>query len=83
MKAKELRDLTREELLQRQRERVNDLITFRMQLTTGVVDNSRAAREARRDIARIKTILRERELTQAGAGTSDRTVKPAGARGSK
>jgi len=83
VKAKELRDLTREELLQRQKERVNDLITFRMQLTTGVVDNSRAAREARRDIARIKTILRERELTQTSAGSPDRTPKSGGRRGNR
>jgi ribosomal protein L29 len=36
-----------------------------MQLATGVVDNVRGAREARRDIARMKTILRERELAAA------------------
>ena len=65
MKARELRDMTGEELLQHQEERQNDLINFRMQLATGVVDNNRAAREARRDIARIKTILREREITAA------------------
>lgn len=39
-----------------------------MQSATGVVDNVRGAREARKDIARIKTIQTERERAQAGAG---------------
>ena len=62
MKARELRELTAEELDQRLRERREALTTFRLQMATGVVDNVRAAREARRDIARILTILREQEL---------------------
>lgn len=62
MKAKSFRELTDAELDQRLRERRADLTTFRMQMVTGVVDNVRAAREARRDVARIKTIMREREL---------------------
>lgn len=68
MKAKELRDLTNEEMRRREQERKNDLFAFRMQLATGVVDNVRAARDARRDIARIKTVLRQREIA-AGKGT--------------
>ena len=36
-----------------------------MQVATGVVENVRAARTARRDIARIKTILRERDIAEA------------------
>ena len=62
MKAQELREMTGEELLQLQKQRQDDLFAFRVQLATGVVDNNRAARNARRDIARIKTILREREI---------------------
>lgn len=65
MRARELRDQTDDELRQRLRERRDDLLAFRMQMVTGVVDNVRAAREARRDIARIKTVLRERELHTA------------------
>jgi len=65
VKAKELRDLTNEELLRRERERKNDLFAFRMQLATGVVDNVRSARMARRDIARIKTIMKQREQASA------------------
>ncbi|HOZ47675.1 MAG TPA: 50S ribosomal protein L29 [Candidatus Hydrogenedentes bacterium] len=65
MRAKDFRELTDNELEQRLGERRDDLMTFRMQMVTGVVDNVRAAREARRDIARIKTVLRERELQAA------------------
>mgnify|MGYP006293195349 CR=1 FL=1 len=43
----------------------DDIVNFRLQLATGVVENCRRAREARRDIARIKTILKERELVAA------------------
>ncbi len=62
MKARDLREMTAEELDQRLRERSQALITFRLQQATAVVDNVRGARNARRDVARIKTILREREL---------------------
>jgi len=57
--------LTDDDLDVRLRERRDDLVTFRMQMATGVVDNVRAAREARRDIARIKTIQQERALQAA------------------
>lgn len=64
MKPKEIRSLTDEELRQRLQERVEALQRFRIQLITGTVDNVRAARNTRRDIARIKTIMRERELAR-------------------
>lgn len=67
MKAKDIRELTEEELEQRLRERTDALVAFRMQLATGVVDNTRAAREARRDIARIRTVMRERQAAAADA----------------
>jgi len=62
VKAKDIRDKTDEELSQFLRERKDALMSFRMQLVTGQVDNVRAARAARKYIARVKTILREREL---------------------
>jgi large subunit ribosomal protein L29 len=67
VKAKELRDLTSDELNQRMQDLMESLMTFRIQVSTGVVDNMRSARNARRDIARIKTILRERELKSVKA----------------
>lgn len=62
MKAKELREKTDEELRALLAEKRKDLVNFRLKLITGVVDNVRMGREIRKDIARILTILREREL---------------------
>ncbi len=62
MKASELRELTGEELQQRLQERTDTIRTFRFQMATSHVENVRGVRNARRDVARIKTILREREL---------------------
>lgn len=63
-----MRELTTEELEQLLQERRGALLAFRMQTATGVVDNVRAARNARRDIARATTILKER-ATAAAKGT--------------
>lgn len=65
MRAKELREKTNEALLRLIEERQADIVNFRLQLATGVVENTRRAREARKDIARMKTILREREIAAA------------------
>lgn len=65
MKANQLRDLSSDELLIRQHDGEKNLINFRLQLATGVVENVRLTRQTRREIARIKTILRERELAAA------------------
>jgi large subunit ribosomal protein L29 len=65
VKANELRDKDNETLVKQMKERENDVSSFRMQVATGVVENVRAARTARRDIARIKTILRERDIAEA------------------
>lgn len=62
MKAEELRDKSAEELDALVREKREAIMNFRLQLATGVVDNIRVARNARRDIARAKTIQRQREL---------------------
>ena len=62
MKAKEIRELSEEELAQRLKERSEALRNFHFQMATGSVDNTRGARQARRDVARIRTIKREREL---------------------
>jgi large subunit ribosomal protein L29 len=69
VRAKELRDKTNDALLKVIEERQADIVNFRMQLATGVIENCRRAREARRDIARVKTIMKERE-TAATKGTS-------------
>ncbi len=66
MKPSKLRELTDEELAQRERDLVEQLFRPRFQHATGQLDNPMSIRNVRRDIARIKTILRERELAQKG-----------------
>jgi large subunit ribosomal protein L29 len=58
----ELRELHDDELQTRLREAKEELFNLRFQMATGQLDNNRRLREVRSDIARIYTILREREL---------------------
>jgi large subunit ribosomal protein L29 len=65
MKANELRDKTNEELRETLTELKGELFNLRFQLATGQLENPMRIREVKRDIARVKTILRERELKVA------------------
>jgi large subunit ribosomal protein L29 len=60
--ASELRQLTDDELVQRLREAKEELFNLRFQMATGQMDNNRRLRMVRRDIARIYTVIHEREL---------------------
>ena len=60
--AAELRELTNEELVLRVREAKEELFNLRFQMATGQLDNNRRLRTVRHDIARIYTVMREREL---------------------
>lgn len=60
--ASELRELTGEELVARAREAKAELFNLRFQMATGQLDNNRRLRTVRHDIARIYTVMREREL---------------------
>ena len=62
VKAAELRELSEQELITRLREAKAELFNLRMQNATGQLDNNRRLQTVRRDIARIYTIMREREL---------------------
>jgi large subunit ribosomal protein L29 len=62
MKAAELRDLSAEELRAKLRELQEELFNLRFQLATGQIENVGRIRTVRRDIARLKTIQRQREL---------------------
>ena len=67
--AAELRELTNEELVLRVREAKEELFNLRFQMATGQLDNNRRLRTVRHEIARIYTILRERELGLSVAPT--------------
>jgi large subunit ribosomal protein L29 len=60
--AGELRELTDEDLIERVRESKEELFNLRFQMATGQLDNNRRLRTVRTDIARVYTVLREREL---------------------
>ena len=58
----ELRNLDNEELIAKLRESKEELFNLRFQGATGQLENHGRLRAVRKDIARIYTILREREL---------------------
>ena len=60
--ANELRELGTDELVLRLRESKEELFNLRFQMATGQMDNNRRLRTVRHDIARIYTVMREREL---------------------
>jgi large subunit ribosomal protein L29 len=72
--AAELRELTDDELTLRVREAKEELFNLRFQMATGQLDNNRRLRTVRHDIARIYTIMRERELGLSVAPTEDESV---------
>lgn len=60
--AGELRELTDDELAERVRESKEELFNLRFQMATGQLSNNRRLRAVRQEIARVYTVLREREL---------------------
>ncbi|HZE14552.1 MAG TPA: 50S ribosomal protein L29, partial [Mycobacterium sp.] len=55
-------ELTNDELTERLRESKEELFNLRFQMATGQLNNNRRLRTVRQEIARIYTVLREREL---------------------
>jgi len=62
MKAKELRDLRDDELVDHIRTARRDVFGLRFQLATGELENTAGVRTAKRDLARALTIARERGI---------------------
>ena len=61
-KVRELRDLGDEELLERVESSKEELFNLRFQLATGQLDNPMRIKQVRHEVARILTVLREREI---------------------
>ena len=61
MKASEIRELTLEELRQREEDVSEELFNLKFQLATAQLENKMRVRQVRRDLARIKTIMREKQ----------------------
>lgn len=64
MKAREIRAMTSDELIRELDDAYEELFNLRFQFSTGQLKNSNRLTEVKRDIARLKTIMRERELEQ-------------------
>ena len=67
MKAKEIRELTDAEAQAKLRDLRQELFNLRLQQQTARLERFSRIREVRRDMARIETILRERQLRPASA----------------
>jgi len=65
IKASELRDLTDDELEHRLSESRHELFNLRFQSVTGALENSARLKLAKREIARILTVVTEREAAKA------------------
>jgi len=62
LKAEKVRELTSQELTEKVLELKNELFNLRFQMATGQLDNPMKIKEVKRDIARVKTVLRERKI---------------------
>ena len=66
MKTNELRKLTNEDLNKKITESKKELLDLRIKQSTGSLEKPSKIHELRKDVARMKTILRERELSEGG-----------------
>ena len=62
MKANEIRKMSSEDINNKVNELKNELFNLRFRLATGQLDNPSTIKNVKREIARVKTIIREREL---------------------
>jgi large subunit ribosomal protein L29 len=60
MKAKELRELTPEEIMKRQKDLREEVFNLRFRHSTGQLDNTSRMKMLRKDLARIEMVLREK-----------------------
>jgi large subunit ribosomal protein L29 len=65
MKAQEVRSMSNADLAQRLDDAYQEMFNLRFQRATGKLTNTARVNQVRKDIARIKTVLRERELAGA------------------
>ena len=68
MKSKELRELSVQELMDKETELARGLFNLRFQMATGQLNTHTSIRKTKKDIARVKTVIKERELENSRAG---------------
>jgi len=64
MKAKEIRDLTYDELVRKESDLKAELFNLRFRLATGQLDNPMTIKAVKKDMARVKTVIRQKELEE-------------------
>lgn len=67
MKAKEIRDLSNDELQKKVADLKVELFNLRFRAAPGQLENPSSIKDVKKDMARVKTIIREREIKQAQA----------------
>jgi large subunit ribosomal protein L29 len=63
VKAEQLRELSADELREKERELREQLFRLRLQKSVGQLDNTLKLQEARRDVARVLTVLKEKQAS--------------------
>ncbi|HEX9711154.1 MAG TPA: 50S ribosomal protein L29 [Actinomycetota bacterium] len=71
MKAEELRGMADDELARKLAETKEELFNLRFQLVTGQLDNPMRIKQVRKDVARIMTVMRQRELAVLEGATAE------------
>lgn len=61
-KAKELREMSPEELESRERDLTEEVFNLRFQIAAGIAENPQILRNVRKNLARVKTVRRQKEL---------------------
>ncbi len=64
MKAKEINELTTDQMIAKEKDYKDELFNLRFQLATGQLENTARLKQVRKNIARIKTALRQQELNK-------------------
>ncbi|RLB30273.1 MAG: 50S ribosomal protein L29 [Deltaproteobacteria bacterium] len=67
MKVGELRELSMQELVERGKELAMELFNLRFQMATGQLSNHTAIKKTKKDIARVKTVLKEKDARRDSA----------------
>ena len=75
MKADKIRNQTDAELQDQERQLADQLFKLKFQMNMGQTESLKKIRGLRRDIARVKTVLREQELGKVKAGAAASTEK--------
>jgi len=62
LKANKMKEMTSQELSEKMNELKNELFNLRFQLATGQLDNPMKIKAIKKDIARVNTVLRQKEI---------------------